>query len=209
MNLKPSLTLLALAVAGPALAYPPGVGILTPKRNCAACHPANGPWADESKTIIDVLDAETKKSLKAPGGEFVIEVQRNQARTVLTVIGRVKGEAKPPRRNGWLYIDPKQIDVPTLSKFAPGWDVNLPASCRVVGDKVEAWPDAALTTLPMTIRPSDAARDADLELHFMLSSGESVKGKPEQGIVSNSGVRKVVLKVLDKPAGQLPTPGPK
>ena len=193
-----SLTLLALAVATPALAYPPGVGVLTNKRNCVACHPPNGPWSDEAKTIVDVLDAETKKSLKTPGGEFTIEVRRNQTRTVLTVIGRVKGEPKAPRRNGWLYVDPMQIDLPTLSKFAPGWDVNLSASCRVVGDKLDAYPDAALTVLPMTVRPLDAARDADLELHFMLSSGESVKGKPELGIISNSGTRKVTLKVVDK-----------
>lgn len=126
-----SLTLLALAVATPALAYPPGVGVLTNKRNCVACHPPNGPWSDEAKTIVDVLDAETKKSLKTPGGEFTIEVRRNQTRTVLTVIGRVKGEPKAPRRNGWLYVDPMQIDLPTLSKFAPvGRQPLCLVSCR-------------------------------------------------------------------------------
>ena len=131
----PSFAVLALVVSTPALGYPPGVGVLTNKQNCVACHPANGPWKDEAKTIVDVLDAETKKSLKTASGAFEIEVPRHRARTVLTVIGRTKGDPKAPRRNGWIYVDPRQLELPTLSKFAPGWEVNLPASCRVVGDK--------------------------------------------------------------------------
>ena len=42
--------------------------------------------------------------------------------------------------------------------------MNLPMSCRVVGDKLEAYAGAALTVLPMNIRPTDAARDAELVL---------------------------------------------
>ncbi len=93
---------------------------------------------------------------------------------------------------------PKPASLRTVGDAPRSARGPLSASCRVVGDKLDAYPDAALTVLPMTVRPLDAARHADLELHFMLSSGESVKGKPELGIISNSGMRKVTLKVVDK-----------
>ncbi len=119
-------------------------------------------------------------------------------KTVLTVIGRAKGDAKVPRRNAWLYVDPAQIDSSALSKFAPGWDVNLPMSCRIVGDKLPEHEGAALTVLPMTVRPTDAARDAEVELQAMLTRGESVKGKPAEGLSANYLQRKVQLRVLDR-----------
>jgi hypothetical protein len=148
-----------------ASAYPPAVGILGKNRSCAGCHVDNGPWKDDQNTVIDVLDAETKKSLKGADGAFNIEVVRGQARTVITVIGRAKDDsASPPVRNAWLYVDPSLIEKPVLSKFAPGWDVNLPMSCRLVGDTAPAYEGAVVTALPMTIRPGDAARDADIEL---------------------------------------------
>ena len=187
-----------LGVAQLASAYPPGVGILTKNRSCSSCHISNGPWTDEARTIIDVLDARTKRSLKAPDGVFRIDVPRGEQRTVLTVIGRRSGDAMPPRRNAWLYVDPTQIASTSLSKFAPGWDVNLPMSCRIVGDKLEGYEDAQLTVLPMTVRPTDAARDAELELQVMLTAGEAVKGSAIQGLVSNLAARKVSLKVLDR-----------
>lgn len=183
--------------AATAAAYPPGVGILAKNRSCSACHLSNGPWADEARTIIDVLDSQTKQSLKAPDGAFRIEVPRGALRTILTVIGRQNGDKMTPRRNAWLYVDPTQIATGTLSKFAPGWDVNLPMSCRIVGDTLETYPAAHLTVLPMTIRPGDAARDAELELQVMLTAGEAVKGNGREGLVSNLFVRKVLLKVLD------------
>ena len=184
--------------AGTAAAYPPAVGILAKNRSCSSCHISNGPWTDEARTVIDVVDAQTRKSLKAPDGVFRLEVPRGETRTVLTVIGRQKGDPQPPRRNGWLYVDPTQIGTSALSKFAPGWDVNLPMSCRIVGDKLEGYEDAQLTVLPMTVRPTDAARDAELELQVMLTAGEAVKGSANQGLVSNLAVRKVSLKVLDR-----------
>lgn len=193
--------LLVAALAAPrAAAYPPGVGILTKNKDCLACHVANGPWTDEARTIVDVLDATTKKSLKAPDGSFLLEVTRGEPRTVLTVIGRAKGDAQPPRRTGWLYLDPSTIESSSLSKFAPGWDVNLPGACRIVGDTLDGFGAAVVTALPMTVRPTDAARDAVLELQVMLSAGESVKGKPKEGLVSSYLSRKVLLKVLEKPA---------
>lgn len=190
------LLLLALIVI-PVFAYPPGTGILSKSRSCVACHTNLGPWSDESRTVIDVLDAKTKVSLRDPKGFFRIEVPRHEARTVLTVIGRRKGEPTPPRRNGWIYIDPNQIPTSSLTKFAPGWDVNVPLACRVVGDSLEGREGDHLSVLPMTIRPGDAARDAELELQILLSSGESVKGKASEGLVSNYYLRKVSLKVLD------------
>ena len=192
-------TLLGTLVSvGPAWAYPPSVGILAKNRSCTACHVSNGPWADEARTIIDVLDAQTKRSLKAPDGVFRIDVPRGEARTVLTVIGRKRGDATPPRRNAWLYVDPSQIASSALSKFAPGWDVNLPMSCRIVGDSLEGRDDALVTVLPMTLRPTDAARDAEIELQIMLTTGEAVKGKGREGLVSNYFIRRVLLRVLER-----------
>jgi hypothetical protein len=177
-------------------AYPPAVGILSKSTSCIACHISNGPWTDERRTIIDVLDGKTKRSLLAQDGSFLIEVRRGEARTVMTVIGSSK-ESPTPTRNGWLYVDPKQIGTSSLSKFAPGWDVNLPMACRIVGDEIDVYPGAHITVLPMTIRPMDAARNADLELQVMLSQGESLKGRPKEGLVSSYFVRKVKLQVLE------------
>jgi len=166
-----------------ALAYPPGVGILSNQKNCLECHANNGPWKDDQRTIIDILDKDTMKSLKQADGSFLIETKRGAARTLLTVIGRAKGDAaEAPYRNAWLYIDPKTIGSASLSKFAPGWDVNLPMSCRIVGDRLEGYDGAHLTVLPMTVRPSDAARDAELELQVMLTAGEAVKGRGQEGL---------------------------
>lgn len=188
----------SLGTAHPASAYPPGVGILAKHRSCGACHASNGPWTDEARTIIDVVDAQTHASLRTADGSFRLEVPRGEARTVLTVIGRRKGDARPLRRNAWLYVDPTQIGTSSLSKFAPGWDVNLPMSCRIVGDTIKEFDDALLTVLPMTVRPTDSARNADLELQIMLTAGDAVKGDANQGLVSNSAVRKVSLVVVDR-----------
>ena len=190
-------TLGFVLVGSPARAYPPAVGILAKNRSCASCHVSNGPWADEARTVIDLLDAKSRQSLKRDDGSFRLDVARGQGRTVLTVIGRVQGDATPPRRNAWLYVDPSQIESSALSKFAPGWDVNLPMSCRIVGDKLDGYEGQVVTVLPITVRPTDAARDAELELQVMLTSGEAVKGKEREGLVSNYFVRRVLLRVLE------------
>ncbi len=186
------------AVLPAALAYPPAVGILSNQKNCLQCHANNGPWKDDARTIIDILDKDTLKSLKQADGSFLIETKRGATRTLFTVIGRAKGDtAEAPYRNAWLYLDPKIIGSASLSKFAPGWDVNLPMSCRIVGDTLDGYAGATLTVLPMTIRPTDAARDAELELQVMLTKGESVKGKPKEGMIGSYFERKVKLKVTD------------
>lgn len=179
-------------------AYPPGVGILTKNKNCLGCHVSNGAWAEESKTVIDILDADTKRSMKQADGSFLVEAKRHQTKTLLTVIGRTKDDvAESPYRNAWTYIDPKTIEANTLNKFAPGWECNLQLACRLVGDKLEGFEGARITSLPMTIRPADGARDSELQLQVMLTRGESVKGNAREGMKGNYFERKVLLKVID------------
>ena len=181
-----------------AFAYPPAVGIVGKSPNCLSCHVSNGPWKDEAQTIVDIVDAATGKSLRQTDGRFLLEVERGRTRTVITQIGRkASDEVPPPTRNAWLYLDPTQLETGSLSKFAPGWSVNLPMACRIVGDEAPNYPGAAITTLPMTVRPGDSARSADLELQVMLTSGESAKGNPNSWLKSNYVVKNVMLRVVD------------
>ncbi|MFA5833930.1 MAG: hypothetical protein WDA22_10695 [Bacteroidota bacterium] len=192
-----SLSLLVL-VASTAIAYPPGVGILGKAKSCMSCHVNNGPWVDESKTIIDILDKETMKSLRQLDGTFQFEAKRGQQKTVLTVIGRIKGDDTPaPYRNAWTYIDPTMIGDSSLSKFAPGWAVNLHMSCRVVGDNLPGFEGTTITALPMTVQPLNDAKDAVLQLQVMLTKGESVKGNTKKGMLGNYFERAVKIKVID------------
>ena len=191
--------IIMLTLSGKAISYPPAVGILGKATSCMNCHANNGPWTDERQTIIDVLDKDTMKSLRQADGTFLVTVKRNQPKTLLTAIGRAKGDTvEAPYRNAWLYLDASTIGGSSLSKFAPGWDVNLPMACRIVGDKLDQYEGAALTVLPMTIRPTDAARDAELTLQVMLTKGGSVKGKPKDGMLGSYFERKVKLKVTDE-----------
>ncbi|HAQ18785.1 MAG TPA: hypothetical protein DCR40_06045 [Prolixibacteraceae bacterium] len=183
---------------GMAFAYPPGVGILGKSTSCLSCHINNGSWSDESNNIIDIIDKDTKKSLKQTDGSFQIEVKRFEAKTVLTVIGRkVDDKLEMPYRNAWLYIDPKTIQTNSLSKFAPGWECNLQMACRVVGDKLDGFENATITSLPMTIRPLDAAQNSELSLQVMLTKGESQKGNAKEGMKGNYFEKRVMLKVVD------------
>jgi hypothetical protein len=193
------VTLISAAALAPrqARAYPPSVGVQGPSRNCLACHVSNGPWRDDSTLILDILDRASGKSLKQKDGSFLITARRGETKTVVTVIGTAKGaDVPPPYRNAWLYIDPARIqDASALDKFASGWSVNLPMSCRLVGDVSDAYPDARVTALPMTLRPEGKAKDTEIELQVMLTRGESVKGRPREGMIGSYFVRKVRLKV--------------
>jgi hypothetical protein len=191
------LACLAVLGTGVAFAYPPAVGILGPARNCLSCHSSDGPWKDPAGLIIDVLDKSSGKSLKQGDGTFLISARRGELKTVVTVIGWSAHKAGPaPYRNAWLYVDPKRIPDPGfLNKFAPGWMVNLPMSCRIVGDAVEAYAGAHLTALPMTVRAGDDATDAEIELQVMLTRGDSVKSNPKKGMEGNYFERRVRLKV--------------
>ena len=197
-----SLALLLTALFGAtnnALAYLPAVGILGKSRSCTTCHASIGPWQDEDKTIVDVLDAATHRSLRQADGRFLLHVERGRTATVLTVIGRAQCDTvAPPTRNAWLYVGPAQLETEALSKFAPGWNVNLPMSCRIVGDAVAEFPGGAVTALPMAVRPGDAARDAELELQVMLTSGGIGKGKPDEWLRANYLGRKLSLVVIDQ-----------
>ena len=148
--------LLCLAVLAPrsSSAYPPTVGILSPARNCVACHLNNGPWKNQAGLIIDIVDKSNGKSLRQTDGTFLISAKRGELKTVMTIIGwRAQKDTPAPYRNAWLYVDPRRItDASSLNKFAPGWAVNLPMSCRVVGDPADAYPGAHTTVLPMTVR---------------------------------------------------------
>jgi len=190
------LLLMGLFLKG--FSYPPAVGLLGTAKSCMSCHVNNGPWFDEEKTIIDILDKETMKSLRQADGTFLLEVEHGKQKTVLTVIGRTKDETAPsPYRNAWIYIDPARIGTNSLSKFAPGWGVNLQMACRVVGDNLPGFEGAQITVLPMTVQPLDDAMDAELQLQVMLTKGESVKGNAKLGMVGNYFERKVFLKVYD------------
>lgn len=181
-----------------AYAYPPGVGILSNAKNCLACHANNGPWSNEANTVIDIIEKDSKKSFRQPDGTFLLQVKRHEPLTVRTVIGYKKNSAEvAPYRTGWIYIDPTTIESSSLSKFAPGWDVNLQLSCRLVGDNLDGYDGFNLTVLPMTVRPLDAARDAQLSLQLVLTRGESVKGKGKEGMIGNYFERTVSLKVVD------------
>jgi hypothetical protein len=134
--------------------------------------------------------------MKQPDGSFVIEVERWEQKKLLTVIGWLKDKAAPvPVRNAWLYIDPSTIGTPSLSKFAPNWDVNLPLSCRLVGDQLPGYEDANITSLPMIIQPMSSAQNAEIQLQIMLTRGESTKGKANVGMLGNYFERRVILKV--------------
>lgn len=195
------IIVLALAFVGSvfhsALAYPPSVGILGKSENCLTCHVNNGPWKEDAAVIIDVVDKASGASLKQADGSFLLECKRGDSKTVLTVIGVPKGVPDVPYRNAWLYVDPKGIKTSALSKFAAGWDVNLPMACRLVGDKFEAQTGANVTVLPMTVRAGDAAHNDEITLQVMLTKGESVKGDAKQGMIGNYFERKVILKVVD------------
>ncbi len=181
-----------------AYAYPPGVGILSKSKNCLACHANNGPWSDETKIVVDIIEKDSKKSYRQTDGSFLLQARRNELLTVRTVIGyRKDSKEVAPQRNGWIYIDPTTIESSSLSKFAPAWDVNLQMSCRLVGDNLEGYEEFNLSVLPMTIRPSDGARDAELLLQGMLTRGESIKGKGKEGMIGNYFEKKLKLKVLD------------
>jgi hypothetical protein len=190
--------ILCSVIAAFAFAYPPAVGILSKSQNCLSCHINNGKWQEGPKLVIDIVDKATGKSLAQPDGSFLLSVKRGQTATVSTVIGyQTVDTALWPTRNAWLYIDTSRITSSSLSKFPLGWEVNLPMACRLPGDKYEPKPDARLTVLPMTVRATDNAAPAVVTLQVMLTKGESVKGKPKEGMIGSYFERTVRMEVVD------------
>jgi len=138
------------------------------------------------------------KSLRQPNGTFLLEVKRGEQKTVLTVIGRIKDDNFPASfRNAWTYVDSSMIGTNSISKFVPGWAVNLQMACRLVGDKLMGFEDAEITALPMTVQPLYDANDGELILQVMITKGESVKGNAKIGMLGNYFERKVILKVIE------------
>lgn len=200
MNSKLALFIgiITICASSVVIAYPPAVGILGKSQNCLNCHINNGSWVDGSDLIIDIIDKNTNTSLRQPDGSFLLSVKRNEAVTVLTIIGyKTSDENLIPYRNAWLYTDPDRIESSSLSKLPPGWEANLPMACRIVGDKLESYPNAHLTALPMTIRPSDSAIDGTVTLQVMLTGGETAKGNPKKGMIGSYFERIVRLKVIE------------
>ena len=188
--------IVAAVVVANSLAYPPAVGILGKSENCLSCHVDNGSWHDGPDLVIDIVEKKSGLSLRQSDGSFLLSVKRGQSATLLTVIGyKTDDEQLIPYRNGWLYVASDRIKTSSLSKFAPGWEINLPMACRLVGDKLDSYPGTKGTLLPMTVRPTDAAGDATVTLQVMLTSGKTVKGKANEGMVGNYFERTVHLKV--------------
>lgn len=179
-----------------AYAYPPGVGILTDSPDCLTCHSNNGPWKDDENTIIDILDKDTKKSLRQSDGTFLIEAKKGELKTVLTVTGTKKNNTiLKPHRTAWLFIDPATIGKNTLSKFAPGWEINLQMSCRLIGDNLAGYENDYITCLPVTISPTEKAQDTEISLQVMITDGEAEKNNAHEGLTGSYFEKKVLLKV--------------
>lgn len=198
IGIVPILAVALFACMAPSsYAYPPAVGITGKYRNCIACHTDSGNWKDDENNVIDIIDKETKKSLKQKDGTFLISAKRGEAKTVLTVLGRAKEDKEEaPRRTAWTYVDPNRIEDDTVGpKFPIGWCASLPMSCRYVGDELKGFEGAKVTVLPMTIRPTDEAKDSEVELQVLLVRGEVTKGDPNKGLIQNYFGRKVALKI--------------
>lgn len=196
MFVKTFIGLIMLALAGAALASPPAVGIAGNAKSCAACHSAVGPWVDGPGLIFDLLDNATGQSLKQEDGSFLVACAPEQAVTVLAVLGYRK-DAGPlmPHRNGWLLVDTTTIGGGALSVFAPGWELNIPYGCRITGDAVPAYAGQIVSAAPLTIRPTVNAKDATVSLQALLTSGDAVKGKANEGVTQNYHERTVHLQI--------------
>lgn len=201
MNAKLSFSVILglFFVTGEVLSYP-SAAVVNRAKSCLSCHVNNGPWQDDEKTIIDIIDKDTGKSFKQPDGTFLIQASQEETKTVLTLLGRIKEDESPtPYRNGWVYIDPVEQEKGSASssKFAPGWEVNLSLGCRLVGDQQQSFEGAKISVAPMTLQPLQNAKDAEIQLQVMLTKGESVKGKPKEGMIGSYFERKVYLKVMN------------
>lgn len=191
--------LLLLLLTQFAAASPPAVGIVGNSRNCLACHVSNGSWSEGADLIVDLIDKDTQQSLRQPDGSFLLTAKRGAATTVMAVIGyRGLAPDQSPYRNGWNFVDSTTIGSSSLSKFAPGWEINVPYGCRITGDKLAAYPDAVMTSAPITIRPTETAKDADVTFQTMMTKGESVKGNAKSGLTGNYHAREVHLRVIEK-----------
>lgn len=193
------LLFLGVLLQGALFAYPPAVGITGKAKNCLVCHVSNGPWQDDTNLIIDLLDKGTGKSFKQSDGTFLVAVKPNVILEIITVIGVTKEGGEAPHRNAWLYVNPTTLtEKDSEAWFGQGWWVNLPLSCRLVGDSLPSYPGANITALSMLIKAHENAKDSQLQLQVMLTKGDAVKGKPKEGTIGSYFERTVFLKVSGK-----------
>jgi hypothetical protein len=201
MNQRMVVFLTALGVAASFTlghASPPAVGMASNAKSCLSCHASAGPWPEGASLVLDILDKNTMASLRQPDGSFQINCKRGQTASVVTVLGYQPQEKQPvPHRNGWIFVDTTLIGTPSVSKFAAGWEADIIYGCKIVGDKSAAYPDAMVTTSPMTVRPLGNAANTDISLQVLLTAGEAVKNKAKEGLQSNYFVRTVRLRIVD------------
>lgn len=64
-------------VTGEVLSYP-SAAVVNRSKSCLSCHVNNGPWKDDEKTLIDIIDKDTGKSFKQPDGTFLIQARQGK-----------------------------------------------------------------------------------------------------------------------------------
>jgi hypothetical protein len=194
------ISLTAVFLVQLALATPPAVGIVGSSRDCNACHVNSGQWLESPELVIDLVDPVSKTSFRQPNGSFLLSARRGETVNAVAIFGyKSVSPALAPHRNGWIFVDTTTIGTEAISKFAPGWEISLPYGCKISGDKSEAYPDAQITSAPFIVKASESAADRDVTLQVLLTSGEAVKGKAKEGLVSDYFSRQVHLRVNDRP----------
>lgn len=162
------------------------------QKSCLSCHKDTGPWKDESKMVIDIIDPETGQSFRQVDGSFLIPVKRNEVRRVKTVLGASADLEWVPECVAWLYVDPEELQkAPESSlKFAPHWEVNRPFCGKRLVETLKGFEGKKVATITMSIRPLKEAKDATVLLQVLFKSFDRT-------LVGNYFEHKVNLKVLD------------
>ena len=168
----------------------PGVPLEGRQKTCLSCHINTGPWNDEEKTIIEILDPKTGTSFKKPDGSFAIPVKKGEERRVLVVLGVEPTYSWIPEWTAWLFVHPEalQKDPESSPKFAPNWEVNRAFCGKRLGESVKGFEEKKVASITMTIRPLKDAKDETVLLQVFFKSGDRTK-------VGNYFERKVLLQV--------------
>lgn len=184
-------TAFVFALARSIMSYPtaPIVGRQT---SCLNCHKNTGPWTDEAKTIIEMLDSQTGESLKQKDGSFLITVKRNEIKTVQVVFGVTGDVEKAPECISWCFVDPieQKQSSDASNKFAPHWEVNAQYGGRFVGDKVKGYETHKIVASTMSLRPTEKAKDGKLVLQVLFPIAF-------RGLDGNYFEKQVTLKLIE------------
>lgn len=185
------VTALTWALARSLLSYPtaPIVGRNT---TCLNCHKNTGPWQDEAKAIIEILDPQTGQSLKQKDGSFLIAAKRNEVKSVQMVFGVTGDTEKVPECISWCLVDPveQRQGSDASNKFAPHWEVNAQYGGRFVGDKVKGYEAHKVVASTMSLRATEKAKDGALVLQVLFPVAF-------RGLDGNYFEKKVTLKITD------------